>query len=48
MIGGSEIHQNEETMELRYFDIEKAPKLFNQQHQDLLDDLIAKNVNVFK
>ena len=48
VIGGSAIHQNEETIELRYFDIDKAPKLFNQQHQDLLNDLIAKKVNVFR
>lgn len=48
VVGGSEIYQNEETMELRYFDIDKTPKLFNQQHQDLLDDLINKKTNVFK
>lgn len=39
VIGGKLIDKNEETLELKYFDLNDAPPLFCKQHQDILDDI---------
>lgn len=47
-VGGSLIVENDETMELKYFDLNNVPELFNQQHNDILNDVIQGNIGVFR
>lgn len=39
---------NEETFDLRFFDINKIPELFNQQHKDMFNDFIQNRTWVFR
>ncbi len=39
--GGKPECDNDETLELQYFDLNDAPELFNKQHRDMLNDLRA-------
>ena len=45
IIGGALIKNNAETED---FDLDNAPPLFNKQHQDALEDIIAGKENVFR
>lgn len=48
IIGGKLIDQNDETLALKYFDLEDIPPLFCKQHQDALDDIIAGREYVYR
>ncbi len=48
VLGGELKFDGEETLELRFFDLDKVPKLVNQQHEELLKDVRCKRVGVFK
>ncbi len=41
IVGGTLIDNNAETAELKFFDLDNAPPLFNKQHQDALSDIIS-------
>ncbi|MEO3822765.1 NUDIX domain-containing protein [Actinomadura sp. B10D3] len=47
-VGGGLRVDGEETLDLRYFPLEQAPRLFNQQHRDALDDLAGGRRGVFR
>jgi len=36
---GNGLYDKDETKELKFFDINKTPKMFNKQHQDMMNDL---------
>lgn len=46
--GGEMSKQNSETEDLRYFQPDKAPELFIDQHRDILADFIAGRKNVYR
>ena len=48
VIGGQLIDGNEETLELKYFDLSEAPQMFCKQHQDALEDIIAGREYVYR
>lgn len=48
IIGGERIEQNDETLELKFFDLNDIPPLFCKQHQDALDDIIAGREYVYR
>ena len=48
VIGGELIDKNNETLELKYFDLSDVPELFCKQHRDILDDIIAGREYVFR
>ncbi|MBD5401912.1 NUDIX domain-containing protein [bacterium] len=39
VIGGKLIDRNDETLELKYFNLNDTPPMFCIQHQDILDDI---------
>lgn len=48
IVGGEMSEQNNETISLRYFPLDKAPELFIDQHRDILADLIDDRKNVYR
>lgn len=48
IIGGELIDQNDETLELKFFDLRNVPPMFCKQHQDILDDVLAGKENIYK
>lgn len=48
IIGGEIIDQNDETLELKFFDLSNVPPMFCKQHQDILDDVLAGKENIHK
>ncbi len=48
IIGGALIDNNAETAELNFFDLDNVPPLFNKQHQDALEDIIAGREFVYR
>lgn len=48
IIGGEIIKENDETLELKFFDLDNIPPLFCKQHQDILDDIIAGREFVYR
>lgn len=48
IIGGELINQNDETLELKFFDLNDVPPLFCTQHQDALDDIISGREYVYR
>lgn len=48
IIGGALNSNNIETLDLKYFSLDNMPKLFNQQHRDLLDDLLSGREYVYR
>ena len=36
---GNGLYDRDETKELKFFEINKTPKMFNKQHQDMMNDL---------
>lgn len=48
VIGGNLIKNNEETLDLKYFDLENVPQLFNRQHQDILNDIVSNREFVYR
>ncbi|MDE6660074.1 MAG: NUDIX hydrolase [Eubacterium sp.] len=48
VIGGKLIEQNEETRELKYFDLNDTPPLFCKQHQDILDDIKSGKEYIYR
>ncbi len=48
IIGGALIDNNSETAELKFFDLDNVPPLFNKQHQDALSDIIAGREFVYR
>lgn len=48
IIGGELTDDNDETLELRYFDIKDVPPLFCKQHQDIFDDFVSQKENIFR
>lgn len=48
VVGGRLIDENDETLELKYFDLTDLPQMFCRQHQDILDDVVAGRKNVYR
>lgn len=48
IIGGELIERNDETLELKFFELNDIPPLFCRQHQDALDDIIAGREYVYR
>lgn len=48
IIGGELIEQNDETLELKFFELNHIPPLFCEQHQDALDDIISGREYVYR
>lgn len=48
IIGGELIEQNDETLELKFFELNHIPPLFCKQHQDALDDIISGREYVYR
>lgn len=48
IIGGELIDQNDETLELKFFDLRNVPPMFCKQHQEILDDVLAGKENIYK
>lgn len=48
ILGGELYIDNEETLDLAFVEPTKAPKLFNQQHQDALNDFINQSFNIIR
>lgn len=48
VIGGKIIDSNEETLELKYFELSNAPQVFCKQHQDALEDVISGREYVYR
>lgn len=48
IIGGKLIEHNDETLELKYFEINNLPPMFCKQHQDVLNDLISGKEFVYR
>ena len=48
IIGGELIDRNDETLELKFFDLKDVPPLFCTQHQDALNDIIAGREYVYR
>lgn len=46
--GGELIDKNDETLELKFFDLDEKPMLFCKQHQDVLDDIVAGREYVYR
>lgn len=46
--GGELIDKNDETLELKFFDLNDIPPLFCKQHQDALDDIIEGREYVYR
>ena len=46
-IGGQLTIDKVETHDLRFFHPKEAPKLFNQQHQDILEDVCQQQLGVY-
>lgn len=45
---GELISSNEESAELQFFNLDKVPELFNQQHIDAFNDFRTQKVGVFR
>ena len=39
---------NKETFDLRFFDKNNIPELFNQQHKDMLSDFIENKIEIYR
>lgn len=48
VIGGELVIDNKETFDLRFFSRENIPKLFIQQHTDMVNDFFDNKTGVFK
>lgn len=48
IIGGQLINCNDETLELKYFDLNNLPPIFCKQHRDMLDDIVAGKEFVYR
>ncbi|NEO33136.1 MAG: NUDIX domain-containing protein [Symploca sp. SIO3C6] len=48
ILNGELYIDNQETLDLVFVEPTKAPKLFNQQHQDALNDFINQQFNVIR
>lgn len=46
--GGELIDQNDETLELKFFDLSDVPPMFCKQHQNILDDVLSGKENIYK
>ncbi|TCW55158.1 ADP-ribose pyrophosphatase YjhB (NUDIX family) [Bacillus thuringiensis] len=46
--GGEKKIDGDETLDLKFFPLNKMPPLFNQQHEDCLQDLLEKRVGVYR
>lgn len=47
-IDGELIADGSETLDLKFFSIDKVPKLFTKQHEDALEDWLSNRKAVFK
>lgn len=48
IIGGKQIDKNDETDELKFFDLDDIPPLFCKQHRDILADIIAGKEYIYR
>ncbi|EEL88276.1 MutT/nudix [Bacillus cereus AH1272] len=48
IVGGNKKIDGDETLDLKFFPLDKMPPLFNKQHEDCLQDLLEKRVGVFR
>ncbi|KFN03504.1 NUDIX domain-containing protein [Bacillus clarus] len=48
IVGGSRKVDGDETLDLKFFSLHQMPSLFNEQHQDCLEDLLEKRTAVFR
>ncbi|WP_152393055.1 NUDIX hydrolase [Paenibacillus guangzhouensis] len=46
--GGEIIKENEESIELKFFNKDEVPELFNQQHNDAFNDFVNKRTGVYR
>ncbi|MDY3103929.1 MAG: NUDIX hydrolase [Prevotella sp.] len=46
--GGNLDDRNSESLELKFFDEKKIPKLVNKQHEDVLLDIVNRRYGVFR
>ncbi|ALQ67670.1 NUDIX hydrolase [Bacillus thuringiensis] len=46
--GGEKKIDSDETLDLKFFPLNKMPPLFNQQHEDCLQDLLEKRVGMYR
>lgn len=47
-VGGNLVVDHHETLELKFFKLDKCPALVNHQHEDCLNDLVENNKGVYK
>lgn len=43
---GELIRSNDESVELKFFNVDEVPELFNQQHADAFSDFMAQRIEV--
>ena len=48
ILGGEIIKENEESIELKFFNKDEVPELFNQQHNDAFNDFANKRTGVYR
>ncbi len=48
IIGGELFVDGKETFDLRFFELNEVPKLFNSQHNDMLDDVRNQRAGVYR
>ncbi|MEM8861462.1 MAG: NUDIX domain-containing protein [Chloroflexota bacterium] len=48
IVGGNLAVDHKETHDLRYFAPDQLPKIFNQQMQDIMNDILADRSNVYR
>lgn len=46
--GGKIIDGNEESIELKFFNKDEVPELFNLQHKDAFNDFVNKRIGVYR
>ncbi|MDR0271599.1 NUDIX hydrolase [Paenibacillus sp.] len=46
--GGEIVKENEESIELKFFNKDEVPELFNQQHHDAFNDFVNKKTGVYR
>ncbi|OTW85492.1 NUDIX hydrolase [Bacillus toyonensis] len=48
IVGGNKKIDGDETLDLKFFPLDKMPPLFCKQHEDCLQDLLEKRVGVYR
>ena len=48
IVGGEIFVDGKETFDLKFFDLDEVPELFNSQHNDMLDDIRNHRMGVYR